>query len=160
MIASKGRVWVGEKEYSEEGTLVTEVKGVAAAAGAGAIDSKGDFWVLAKSASSPLVREYNEEGKELQHFGSYGSGQGQFKEPAAIAVGPEGEVWVVDTGNSRVEEFNGSGEYMTQFGAYGIGEHDEGGEGLFSKFGWSLANGITTDSKGDIYVTDNGWVEK
>ncbi len=160
VVASKGHVWVGEKEYSEEGTFVKEVKGVAGGAGAGAIDSKGDFWVLSKSTSSPRVTEYNEEGKEVQHFGSYGSGHGQFEEPAAITVGAEGDVWVVDTGNSRVEEFNEKGEYAGQFGSYGLGEHDEGGEGLFSKFGWTLANGITTDPKGNIYVTDNGWVEK
>ena len=135
VIASKGHMWVGEKEYTEEGTFVKEVKGVAAVAGAGAIDSKGDFWVLNKS--SDVVTAYNEEGKELRHFGSEGSGQGQFKEPAALTVSAEGTVWVMDAGNSRVEEFNENGEYIGQFGSYGIGEHDEGGEGLFSKFRFS-----------------------
>ncbi len=152
IVAAKGHVWVGEREYGEGGEFIKEVKGVAGVPGAGAIDSKGDFWALSKSATA--VYEYNEEGKELRHFGSWGSSNGQFKEPAAIAVGPEGGIWVTDAGNDRVEEFTENGEYAGQFGTPGEGE------GQFSKFSWTLGNGLTVDPKGAIYITDNGWVEK
>jgi YD repeat-containing protein len=51
--------------------------------------------------------------------GRVGSGNGQFHSPRGIAVDPNGHVWVVDEGNSRVEEFKENGEYIGQFGSHG-----------------------------------------
>ena len=45
-------------------------------------------------------------GTYLSQFGSYGSGNGQFSSPIAIAVDSGGNVYVVDTINNRVEEFS------------------------------------------------------
>ncbi len=79
-------------------------------------------------------------------FGSSGEGDGQFDEPAGVAVYPvNGMVLVCDQLNDRVEEFNGSGEYVRQFGGEGTGN------GQFRE-----PRGVAVDAAGNIWVTDTG----
>jgi DNA-binding beta-propeller fold protein YncE len=77
-------------------------------------------------------------------FGSYGTGDGQFKGPTGLAVEPtNGLVVVADEGNNRIEVFTPSGEFVRKFGSAGTGN------GQFK----ALA-GVATDSKGNIWVAD------
>src|SRR5258707_5519195 len=50
------------------------------------------------------------------------SGAGQFHFPAAIAVDPDGSVYVVDSWNARVEKFSEDGLFLTQWGSFGPGD--------------------------------------
>lgn len=54
-------------------------------------------------------------------FGRQGSGAGEFREAAALAVDAEGRVYVADTGNARVVVFDPAGEPLAAFGAPGGG---------------------------------------
>ncbi len=76
-------------------------------------------------------------------FGSYGSGVGQFGDPAGIALDGKGDIWVLDSGNDRVEEFTETGEYLKEFGGEGSGD------GQFRE-----PTAIALDSSGDIWVLD------
>ena len=76
-------------------------------------------------------------------FGTKGSENGQFKEPAGVAVDPEGNVWVADTYNYRVQKFNSKGEFLLKFGTKGTGN------GQFNQ-PW----GIATDPSGNVWVAD------
>jgi tripartite motif-containing protein 71 len=78
-------------------------------------------------------------------FGSEGSGEGQFLHPAGVAVGANGDLWVVDQENDRVEEFSGAGEFLKAFGSKGSGNGQ-----LF------LPAGLALDAKGDVWVADGG----
>jgi DNA-binding beta-propeller fold protein YncE len=77
--------------------------------------------------------------------GGPGTGQGEFMTPVDVAVGAQGRVYVVDTGNFRVQVFAANGEYLTQFGGYGTGETD-----------FALPVGIALDGAGHIVVSDAG----
>ena len=48
---------------------------------------------------------YGREDAWVQSFGGYGTGDGQFRYPEAIAVTPEGLVFVADRGNARISVF-------------------------------------------------------
>jgi hypothetical protein len=37
-------------------------------------------------------------------------------EPKRLAIGLNGELWILDAGNNLVEVFNQKGEYVTKFG--------------------------------------------
>ena len=79
-------------------------------------------------------------------FGSSGTGNGQFTEPAGIAVSPmNGDVLVADEKNNRIEIFNEAGEFLKKFGAEGTGY------GQFKD-----PRGIAMDSKGKTWVVDTG----
>jgi RHS repeat-associated protein len=78
-------------------------------------------------------------------FGSEGDGSGQFNHPGGVAIEPDGNLLVLDSGNDRVEEFSGKGEFIKAFGSKGSGE------GQFSD-----PSALTVDSNGDILVADAG----
>jgi streptogramin lyase len=104
---------------------------------------------------------------------------GQFNRPHDIAVGPTGDIFVLDTVNNRVQRFTASGVHVSSFsvGSGGMiyGLHvdtagnvyvaDSGGTGSVRKYGSSggaatltitdiaAARDVVTDSDGNIYVT-------
>jgi DNA-binding beta-propeller fold protein YncE len=97
-------------------------------------------------------------------FGGEGSGNGQFKEPAGVAVDDASkEVYVYDSGNLRVErlslagkfegQFNGSASPTGQFTApVSISEHAAHG----TLFNLAVDNDPASPSVGDVYVVDPG----
>lgn len=54
-------------------------------------------------------------------FGSEGDQAGQFRNPSGIAIDPEGNVYIADTGNNRVQKFDRYGRFLRQVGGFGWG---------------------------------------
>ncbi len=48
-------------------------------------------------------------------FGSLGSGNGQLDEPVAVAIGSEGDAYVVDQENDRIEKFTSAGSFVEAY---------------------------------------------
>jgi RHS repeat-associated protein len=71
-------------------------------------------------------------------FGKTETKEHEFKEPAGIAVNSSGDVYVLDTGNSRVLEFNAEGKWLRTFGHF------------------VKPKGIALDAKGDVFVANTG----
>jgi DNA-binding beta-propeller fold protein YncE len=93
-------------------------------------------------------------GTVIRRFGGPGKGPGLLtfvtKDPrdptdlaASIAVGPDGKVYVSDSGNGRVEVFTPTGKFVRQVGSFGINA------GQFQ-----LPHDVAVDSTGDLYVVD------
>jgi tripartite motif-containing protein 71 len=78
-------------------------------------------------------------------FGANGSGDGQLKAPADVAVDAQGNLWVVDKSNNRIEKFDAAGKYLAKFGSAGAGN------GQFNR-----PTAIAIASNGDLLVTDSG----
>lgn len=78
-------------------------------------------------------------------FGSEGSGSGQFKHPADVALDASGHLWVVDENNNRLQEFTRSGEFIRSLGSTGTGN---------SQFTRPTAVAIAPN--GNVVVTDAG----
>ena len=81
----------------------------------------------------------------LLKWGTPGVGNGQFDKPHALAVGPQGDVYVVDTDNHRVQVFDGNGRFLFKWGRFGTGD---------GQFDSPL--GIAVDSRGRVHVADTG----
>jgi sugar lactone lactonase YvrE len=93
--------------------------------------------------SSPVPAFSQEAYKFDLMWGSGGTGEGQFTSPVGIAVDASGNVYVADTGNSRIQEFDPNGNFIRKWGSEGTGD------GQFS-----YPEGVAIDSSGRIYVAD------
>ena len=84
----------------------------------------------------------------LGYFGTNGSGNGQFQNPAGLAVNSAGTtVYVSDYNQSRVQSFVSSDginyAFNSQWGSSGSGN-----------FQFQAVEGLTTDPSGNVYVAD------
>ena len=115
------------------------------------------------------IREFQERVSELSPYpvqvapgavrervadmfkGGNGVGTGKFDSPTGIAVDPNGDILVADTGNGRIQKFSSSGTSVSTIGTKGSGPGQLG-----------LPRGIAIDRAGNIYVADasNGRVQK
>jgi DNA-binding beta-propeller fold protein YncE len=84
-------------------------------------------------------------GKYSHHFGSEGTGNGQFKGPIGVAVAPSGNLLVADDLNNRIQVFQPSGRFLRQFAATGSANNQ-----LKEPRGIALGAGNT------LYIADAG----
>ena len=80
----------------------------------------------------------------LQAWGSEGATEGRFLEPRDIAISPQGQVYIADSGNHRIQVFDQNGNFLKAWGGVegaGPGELTEP---------WGIAVG----PNGNIYVAD------
>ncbi|MBE9504962.1 MAG: SMP-30/gluconolactonase/LRE family protein, partial [Proteobacteria bacterium] len=113
-----------------------------------AIAPDGSIYVtdpsIINSQKNNRVQKFDSSGNFVTKWGSYGAGDGQFKRPQGIAVGPDGSVYVADNYNNRIQKFDGNGNFITKWGSLGDGD------GEF-KYPW----GVAVDDEGYVYVSDS-----
>lgn len=107
--------------------------------GNAALDAQSNMYVI--DLGNIKVVKISPEGKVLMSWGSYGSGQGQFELPEAIAVDAQNTVYVGDAGNDsdRIEKFSNTGTFL-------------GTVTLPLKSG---PIGLTVDSSNNLYVAND-----
>jgi sugar lactone lactonase YvrE len=117
-----------------------------------AIGPNGDLYVTDVSQRVTVI---SLAGKVLRRWGRPGHSPGQFRfansgDPsvptdiaAKITVGPDGDVYVADSGNYRIQVFTPRGRFVRQFGTYGTGR------GQFF-----LPFDVAVDGAGNTYVSD------
>lgn len=74
----------------------------------------GEFWTIDPQSAS--VRRLNRLGNLVSSFGTQGTREGQLVEPSDILIGPEGNVYVLNTGNNRIDVFKTDGTFVRAFG--------------------------------------------
>jgi tripartite motif-containing protein 71 len=90
-------------------------------------------------AITAALGEYVYEGQ----WGTRGAGNGQFDRPREVSLAPNGNVYVVDTYNSRIQYFSPTGVYLGKWGSRGTGN------GYFNS-----PEGIAVAPNGNVYVAD------
>jgi tripartite motif-containing protein 71 len=76
--------------------------------------------------------------------GSYGTGNGQFKNPSGVATDSAGNVYLADSGNHRIQKFGPSGNFIAKWGSFGSAN------GQFNS-----PQSVATDAT-NVYVADSG----
>ncbi|HYN86967.1 MAG TPA: flippase activity-associated protein Agl23 [Ardenticatenaceae bacterium] len=95
------------------------------------------------------VQKFTAEGEFVRQWGSFEDTAGAlgtastFWGPRSVAVDPQGNVYVTDTGNKRVQKFDADGTFLGQFGGAGA----EPGQ-------FAEPVGIAVAPDGTIYVAD------
>ena len=57
---------------------------------------------------------------ENARFGEQGQQPGQFSNPNALSISPDGTLYIVDTGNSRIQLFTLKGKFIRSVGGFGF----------------------------------------
>ncbi|HZU12232.1 MAG TPA: NHL repeat-containing protein, partial [Chloroflexota bacterium] len=124
------------QEFSSSGALLEawNIPSVHQYAGIAA-DSTGRVYL----ADGRHVQVYSTAGKLLSRWGGGGTAPGQLAAPAGIAAGPQGNVFVADTGNNRVQKFSTNGRVIA----------------VWSR-PFRRPAGIAVDGGGNILVADTG----
>jgi tripartite motif-containing protein 71 len=135
------------RQFGKEGTKeeMTETPvGVAVA-------SNGKVYVLTDgSEESDAVHEFGEEGKYVHSFDPGLESEtcvreARFRESHGIAVGSNGHVYLVNTGESCLLEFAANGVFLKKIGTQGAGEDE-----------FKEPRGVAVAPNGDVYVADTG----
>ena len=105
--------------------------------------ARGHLYVL--DAEAHTVSVYDGVGRFVRRFGGRGKGLGRFEKPSAIAAAPNGEIYVLDSGNSEVQRFSSQGEYISRY-AFRL---DRTSESLRS------LEGLGVDRQGGVYIVDS-----
>ena len=69
---------------------------------------------------------------------------GQFNNPAGVAVASDGNVYVSDPGNDRIQKFTSAGVFVIKWGTSGTGD------GQFND-----PHSVAVAPDGSVYVTDS-----
>jgi len=112
-----------------------------------AVDLAGIIYVTDSTANR--VFRFSSAGAFLGEFGSFGTGEGRFRNPRGIAV-DSSFIYIVDSDNDRVQRFDLQGRFVSEFGSFGTGNGE-----------FNNPYDVAVDSTG-IYVTDqdNNRVQK
>ena len=85
-------------------------------------------------------------GSLLFKFGKAGSKPGELFHPTNITIGPDGDLYIVDTSNFRIQRFTAEGKYVRLYGESGTQP------GKFAR-----PKGIAIDRSGRLYVGDSAF---
>ena len=99
-------------------------------------------YVMDNGTDSRKVQVYDSDGVYITQWGSIGSGNGQFVSPVALAVGPDGSVYALDS-LKYVQKFDPDGAFLGKWGGLG------NGQGQFRN-----PQGIATAPDGTIYIAE------
>lgn len=91
------------------------------------------------------IRVLSASGELKASWGSKGSGQGRFRAPQSLALGPDNRVYVADTYNNRVQVFERDGRFVRAWGTVGVGNGQ-----------MKEPHGIAVDKNNNVYVSDTG----
>ncbi len=116
-----------------------------------AVDGSDNLYVT--ELMNHRVQKFSPAGSSLGTLGGAesgtdpGTGPGEFIAPGGVAVDSSGNIYVLDTQNSRVQKFSEFNieSFDLEWGSFG-GANDQ----------FRYPNGIAVDSAGNVYVSDSG----
>jgi sugar lactone lactonase YvrE len=102
-------------------------------------NASGEIFVVDghNNTGNNRIVKLSKDGKFIKAFGKTGHGPGELFGPHAIAMAPDGRLFIADRGNQRIVIFDQEGKYLSRWTQFG------------------MPSDIAFDSNGKIYVADS-----
>jgi tripartite motif-containing protein 71 len=78
-----------------------------------AVDAEGNVYVSTQGNLN--IKKFNNQGKLVTQWGTYGTGEGQFNLTSGLALDAQGNVYINDFFNGRVQKFDSNGKFLLQW---------------------------------------------
>jgi hypothetical protein len=82
-------------------------------------DRDGNVYVADGIGTNNRIAKFDKDGRFLAHWGSTGTGPGQFNGVKALAIDAGGNIYAADAGNKRIQVFGADGTFKSEFGNVG-----------------------------------------
>ncbi|HVK12088.1 MAG TPA: 6-bladed beta-propeller, partial [Gemmataceae bacterium] len=110
-----------------------------------AVQDADGFFYVSEFGINERVTKFDADGKFVACWGKSGTADGEFNRIRALALGPDGDLYVADSCNHRVQVFTRDGKFRRIIGTEGTAAGE-------LKYPYDLAFG----PKGDLYVVERG----
>jgi DNA-binding beta-propeller fold protein YncE len=110
-----------------------------------AVQDPDGFFYVSEFGINERITKLDADGKFVATWGKSGIGQGEFNRIRALALGPDGLLYVADSCNHRIQVFKKTGELVRVIGK-------EGAEPGALMYPYDLTFG----PDGDLYVVERG----
>jgi sugar lactone lactonase YvrE len=113
--------------YSPEGKALRKIGGEAGTRPgqlgyvSDVVQDADGFYYVAEFGQNQRITKLNANGKFVRCWGSEGDAPGQFARARALALGPDGNLYVADACNHRIQVFTRDGALVRTFGEPGTG---------------------------------------
>jgi hypothetical protein len=94
-----------------------------------AVDASGNIYIWDRSV--PAIRMYDAKGKYVRTIGRSGSGPGEYRAGAGIAIARNGNLLMWDPGNARINVYSPAGEHVAAWPTKSGNSGSASGQGLF-----------------------------
>ncbi len=78
-------------------------------------DRAGNIYVADGVGANNRIAKFDKEGRFITHWGSTGSGPGEFNGVKGLAIDAQGNVYAADIGNHRIQVFDADGTFKSEF---------------------------------------------
>ena len=149
----------GRSGYSGDGVPATQTQ--LGGPTAVAVDSSGN--ILIADAGNHRIRRVSPNGVIATIAGTGTAGfsgdagpavNAQFDDPQGIAVDGSGNIYVADTGNSRIRRITPNGVITTIAGVFPAGFSGDGGPAAAAQL--HAPTGVAVDGQNNLYIADSG----
>ena len=101
------------------------------------------YYYVAEFGENERISKFDKDGKFIKCWGSQGTELGQFQRARALALGPDGLLYVADSCNHRIQVFSREGDLVRCWGEPG----DEPGQ-------LRLPYDLALNKAGELYVVE------
>lgn len=84
-----------------------------------AVAANGDIFVSDGHGSNNRIVKFSKDGQYIKEWGKSGSGPGEFNQPHAIDIDPQGRIFVADRSNNRLQIFDQDGNFIDAWKQFG-----------------------------------------